>query len=444
MGLNVFIDRGWIKGPVVAKPNCVIQSRSACRLQYACELLSRCIVLNQKSQMIMKFLTFLIVLLVPVSGFAQSVQWDVSLWGKRRAFTENVEKLAELVAQKTNGDFLLNISYGGLSKPENNLDGISTGQFEMAQFCAGFHPNKTPAITVLELPYLGVRTLSEERRISQYLYRHPAVVSDFSRWNAALLMPSPVPQYNLVGTGPVPRTLQDLSGLSVRATGSIADAMAALKAVPNSLAANEVGSSLEAGDVEAVAFAPHAHMSFRTLTSARWWTTNLDPGTVNCPVVVNTGALSGLSSEHLNALYGSVNQALDHHVENYEYNMKNAWQPLLTLLEVERVSFNENRLKEFKKVAGHQAALTWIADMEQSGLPAVDLYRLVKIALSGINPEEYLENEDLTVPTKKPVRKPVSKAVVVDQNLQVKQRLEAVLSAYSFDKSKNNKIERIQ
>ena len=40
---------------------------------------------------------------------AMATEWNVSLWGKRRAFTENTEKLAELVAEKTNGEFTLNI-----------------------------------------------------------------------------------------------------------------------------------------------------------------------------------------------------------------------------------------------------------------------------------------------------------------------------------------------
>ena len=59
------------------------------------------------------------------------VSWDVSLWGKRRAFTEHIEKLAELVAKKTNGEFVLNLSYGGLSNPRENLDGIAAGKFEI-------------------------------------------------------------------------------------------------------------------------------------------------------------------------------------------------------------------------------------------------------------------------------------------------------------------------
>lgn len=93
---------------------------------------------------------------------AMAVEWNASVWGKRRAFTEHVEKIAELVDEKTDGDFTINVSYGGLSKNTENLDGISIGAFEMAQFCAGYHADKNRAITVLELPFLGSRTLNRK------------------------------------------------------------------------------------------------------------------------------------------------------------------------------------------------------------------------------------------------------------------------------------------
>ena len=86
------------------------------------------------------------------AGEALATEWNVSLWGKRRAFTEHVEKLAELVSEKTGGEFTLNISYGGLSKNKENLDGIEIGAFEMAQFCAGYHRDKNRVIAVQELP----------------------------------------------------------------------------------------------------------------------------------------------------------------------------------------------------------------------------------------------------------------------------------------------------
>ena len=237
-----------------------------------------------------------------VSGEVLAEQWDVSLWGKRRAFTEHVEKLAELVSAKTNGDFTLNISYGGLSKNKENLDGIAIGAFQMAQFCAGYHRDKNPSITVLELPFLGVNSLEQERSISQAVYQHPAVQKDLARWNATLLMPSPLPQYNIVGVGDAPQTLNDYAGLSVRATGGIGKAMAAVGAVPTSMSASEVRQALDSGVVKAVAFAPHAHMSFGTVEAGKWWTTNLNPGTVNCPVVVNSDALADLADAHRAAI----------------------------------------------------------------------------------------------------------------------------------------------
>jgi len=134
------------------------------------------------------------------------VTWDVSLWGERRVFTEHVEKLAELVD-------------GGLSNPTENLDGIAAGKFEMAQFCASYHHDKNPSLTVLELPFLGVESLEEERYISQLVYRHPAVIKDLERSNALALMPSPLPQYNIAGVGAAPRKFGDFAGLSIRATG---------------------------------------------------------------------------------------------------------------------------------------------------------------------------------------------------------------------------------
>ncbi len=106
--------------------------------------------------------TAIAALVTAFAAEAVAVEWNVSLWGTRRAFTEHVEKLAELVAEKTDGDFTINISYGGLSKNTENLDGISIGAFEMAQFCAGYHADKNRTITVLELPFLGVENLTRK------------------------------------------------------------------------------------------------------------------------------------------------------------------------------------------------------------------------------------------------------------------------------------------
>ncbi len=319
----------------------------------------------------------LTVLAIAIAGEAAAVEWNVSLWGQRRAFTEHVEKLAELVSEKTGGEFTLNISYGGLSNERENLDGISIGAFEMAQFCAGYHPDKNRAITVMELPFLGVSSLEQEAAISMAVYQHPAVAEEMAQWNATMLMPSPLPQYNLVGTGDAPASLDDFAGLSVRATGGIGSAMEAVGAVPTSMSATEVRQAMDSGVVKAVSFAPHAHMSFGIVENANWWTTNLNPGTVNCPVVVNTDALNDLSDEHRAALLGSVDEAIAYYIDFYNNQTMAKWGPLLEEKGIEQVTFSDEAIASFKELAAAPAAAAWIAEADAAGLPGQELYDLV-------------------------------------------------------------------
>jgi len=322
---------------------------------------------------------------IAFAGQAVAEEWNVSLWGSPRAFTAHVEKLAELVSEKTNGEFTLNISYGGLSNNRENLDGISIGAFEMAQFCAGYHRDKNPSITVLELPFLGVTSLEQEVALSMAVYQHPATVADLARWNATLVMPSPLPQYNIVGVGDVPETLADFEGLNIRATGGIGAAMEAIGAVPTSMSASEVRQAMDSGVVKAVSFAPHAHMSYGTIENGTWWTTNLNPGTVNCPVVVNSDALAGLSDAHRDALLGSVDEALDHYIANYNGATMDAWGPALEERGITQVTFADAEIEAFKEAAAAPAAAAWIEQNTSAGLPAQELYDMVTGMIADAN-----------------------------------------------------------
>ena len=308
-------------------------------------------------------------------------EWNVSVWGKRRAFTEHIHKLGELLDQKTNGEFTLNISYGGLSKNKENLDGISIGAFEMAQFCAGYHADKNRVVTVLELLFLGVENLAQEVAVSAAVYAHPAATEEMAQWNAKLLMTSPMPQYNLVGTGEPRTTLSDFEGMRVRATGGLGKAFAAAGSVPTSVTATEAYQAMESGVVDTVAFAQHAHLSFGTINQADWWTANLNPGTVNCPVVVNIDAYESLSDAHREALDGSVQEALDHYVANYG-ELLAKWDSVLAEKGVTKVEISADVIDAFRAKAADPIRDAWIADMEAQGLPGQELYDLVMSTLA--------------------------------------------------------------
>ncbi len=285
------------------------------------------------------------------SEVSAATEWNVSLWGKRRAFTENVEKLAELVEKKTNGEFKLKISYGGLSKSRENLDGISFGAFEMAQFCSFYHNDKNPTITVTELPFTKDVSLAQIADIYKKVHEHPIVVNDLARWNATLLMPTPLPQYNLISkTDPV-KTLSDFKGMRVRGPGGIMGVLSKLGAVKTGVPFSEVRQSMDSGVIDAATFAPHAHLATKTYKVGKWASTNLNLGSANCPVVVNTDAMNALSSKNREALLGSVDEALDFYVENYNNNTTGAYEQAVKEQGLAQVTFTPEQTAELNKLA---------------------------------------------------------------------------------------------
>lgn len=308
-----------------------------------------------------KFMLGLLGFCFLLSEVQAATVWNVSLWGKRRAFTENVEKLAELVDKKTNGDFKLKISYGGLSKAKENLDGIAIGAFEMAQFCSFYHKQKNPSITVTELPFVQEVSLQRITEIYQQVFKHPIVVKDLARWNVTLLMPTPMPQYNIVSKSKPLQSLSDFKGLRVRGPGGIMGVLGKLGAIKTGVPFSEVRQAMDSGVIDAASFAPHAHLATKDYKVAKWATTNLNLGSANCPVAVSTEALNALSKAHKKALLGSVDEALAYYVDNYNNNTTGAYEKTIRDEGLALVTFNTSQQKKLNELA-KSVRQEWVAE----------------------------------------------------------------------------------
>jgi len=151
--------------------------------------------------------------------------------------------------------------------------------------------------------------------------------------------------------------------------------------VPTSVTATEAYNAMESGVVDTVAFAQHAHLAYGTINRADWWTANLNPGTVNCPVVVNTDAYDALSDSEREALDGSVEESIAHYLDNYG-TLLAKWDDVLVEKGVTKVEISEDQLAEFRKVAADPIREQWIADMTAQGIPAQELYDLLMDTLA--------------------------------------------------------------
>jgi len=116
------------------------------------------------------------------------LEWDISLWGKKRAFSAGVEKLSELVAEKTGGNWSIVIHYGeALSKSRENLDGLASDAFEVPMFCNYYHTEQNLDLMTLPMPFFPFSEWEYSRQIRNNDLNHVAVKKELAAWNAPIL-----------------------------------------------------------------------------------------------------------------------------------------------------------------------------------------------------------------------------------------------------------------
>ena len=293
------------------------------------------------------------------------LKWDVSLWGKPRAGTVIADALSAAISEKTGGNWQLVLHYGeALSKARENLDGLAIDAFEAAMFCNFYHPRKTPALMSLTLPFLPMRDWQENRRIRDAVYAHPAVVKEVGRWQAMLYASSFLPQYEFLGRGEPPQTLDDWKGLTVRAGGGLGQAMQRLGATPASSTATEVYTGVQQGTMDAASFPfTYSHVSYRIHEVADWFTGNLSPGSADCPLAFSIAAHQALPPQY-KALLGDVKEdAIAAQIQAY-VDVDRVNLPMLRESLTE-VRYTEAQLAEFRAKAGKPVIDAWVADNQR-------------------------------------------------------------------------------
>ncbi|MEO8651839.1 MAG: TRAP transporter substrate-binding protein DctP [Hyphomicrobiaceae bacterium] len=291
-----------------------------------------------------------------------SVNWNLSTWGKQRAFTAGAESVAKHVAARTGGKFQIKMNYGeALSKDRENLDGIKLGAFQMAHFCNFYHPGKNPAWMVLTMPFLDLGDWDVSLKVRQAMLKHPAFIKDMDQWNAMPYMSGLLPQYEFLGKGKPPLKLEDWKGLRVRAGGGVGDAMRILGAVLTTVSATETFTSLERGTMDAVSLPyTYAQASYQLHTIANWYTNNMSPGTSECAAVINKDAYAKLPDQYKKLLEEALPQAYKDQIKAY-VDIDKVNLPLFKS-KMQEILYSDAELERFRKIAGKPVWDKWIAD----------------------------------------------------------------------------------
>jgi TRAP-type C4-dicarboxylate transport system substrate-binding protein len=314
---------------------------------------------------------------VAQTGDGPVVSWRLGAWGKPRANTKGIETLKKYVEDKTAGKFTITIGYESFGGPKELLDLVKVGTLQATMFCASYHPDKTPAYTALDLPFLPLPNAAVQTKVHEAFHKHPYIRKELAGWNAMPFISSLLPQFEFVGRGAAPKTIEGFKGMRVRALGGLGEAMRKLGAVPTSVDATEVYTALERGTVDAVSLSStYAHAAFRTFEIGKWYTTNLSPGTIGCPTVIGLGAYGKLPPQYKTLIEEAKPLAYAAMAAAYkEADDKNI--PMFKKQGLEFITYSDAELARFRSIGAQPVWDDWVKKSEAKGIPGRELLDLI-------------------------------------------------------------------
>jgi len=305
------------------------------------------------------------------------LKWRVSLWGKRRAFTESLEFISDTVKKRTGGKFEFKLYYGEqLSKSKENLDAISVGAVDAALVCQSYHPKKLRTANVLDMPFLPITNFDVQYAVSNAIFSHPAVKKNFKQWNATIFAINVLPQYEYMGKGKVPGSVADFKGMRLRALGGMGRSAKKIGAVPTTVPASETYNALARGTVDAIGFPfTYAFSAYKLDEVAEWYTTNMSLGTVNCPIVANIDSWNALPAQYKKLLNSLKKPAVEY--QSAAYAKKDLENLKVWPTKMKAVTIPEDQMAKFRKVAGQPIWNEWVKETTPTVPEAQELLDLL-------------------------------------------------------------------
>jgi TRAP-type mannitol/chloroaromatic compound transport system substrate-binding protein len=144
--------------------------------------------------------------------------------------------------------------------------------------------------------------------------------------------------------------------------------MRKLGAVPTSVDATEVYTSLERGTVDAAAFpTTYAHQSYRTYEVGKWYTENMNLGNVACPTLIHTEQWAKLPQQYKDLLMEA--QPLAHAAVKKAYREADEKNFPLFRKKLQFLKFTPDELAAFRKAGGQPVWEEWVVKRDAQGIP---------------------------------------------------------------------------
>ena len=306
---------------------------------------------------------------------AADTAWKVQIWGPKRASTELFEKYAKEVAARTGGQMKLEIAYGKGS-PTDSADLLKSGAVDAAYFCAQYYADKMPLTTVLDLPMFAPADLKTMAKVELALAEQPAIDAELAKWNTKMLLPTPMPQYQLMGTRRV-ASIEDLQGAKVRISGEMGRILGEYGALPSVIASTESAAALKAGKLDLVAL-PYSYSfaTFKIDDASKYVTDRISLGAPLCFVGASRKSWDALPPSTRKAMTEAREQILGHYEDAYSSEdaanvaaFKSKGLEFVAFRPVDRARLVARAIKVWQ---------AWVEERERQGLPGREVFEFTQ------------------------------------------------------------------
>lgn len=301
------------------------------------------------------------------------VDWDLNAHGGSRALTRGIEAMSSYVSEQTGGNFSIEIHYGGaLGKPQDNIDSIKLGAFEMGLWCSCWSPAKAPALSALTLPFLPLESADEVARVHQSYLGHPVLVEEASKWGAIYLTTQIIPESTIMGKGNAPSSLEDLKGMRIRGIGNGAKVVDLLGATRVSMASPETYQAMQRGMLDGVSFPIYGYSAFKIDELSDWYSDDIKFGRLVTVSLVNKNAFDELPEQYQQVLLDAVPVAQSALKEAYG-NMEELNFPKWEEMGIQRVRFDAESVAAMETENAASFYADWVETVTDRGVPGQEM-----------------------------------------------------------------------
>jgi len=313
--------------------------------------------------------------MLPVSSMAAPVKLNYANFPPAPTFPcVQMERWKKEVEKRTGGKVAIKTFPGGtLLGAKNMMDGVIAGQADIGCLCMPYQPGRFTVTEATSLP-VGFPNATVASLTLWDIYRkyNPKEFASVKVLTMFTCAPA-----NIYAKKPV-KSLADLKGLELRASGKIAEALQALGATPVGMPQSETPEALQKGVVKGAASSLETLMDFKYAEMCRYVTIMNGP-VYPFAVVMNMDKWNSLPKDVQEVMDGlGEEQArwtgiyMDKHVdESIEWSKKNCNIEITKLTRKEMANWN----KLLKPITDK-----WIQDAKAKGLPARAILRDIRVA----------------------------------------------------------------